>query len=133
MSLRHALSISLALAAFALAGAAAASGKTGNIANGKQKAEFNVPESETLAVFDGQLWGAATAPWTAPAKDGKDPDFFQAGADRFDGSNIAQWGKLALFRAGKKLHAFSKSTKEKPEWSIDMQAVSEYIAGMRTR
>jgi cytochrome c553 len=38
MSLRHALTISLALAAFAVTGVAAASGKTGNAANGKQKA-----------------------------------------------------------------------------------------------
>jgi cytochrome c553 len=36
MSLRHALTMSLAL--FAVAGVAAASGKTGNAANGKQKA-----------------------------------------------------------------------------------------------
>jgi cytochrome c553 len=38
MSLRHALPVFLALAAFAASGVAAAAGKAGNAANGKQKA-----------------------------------------------------------------------------------------------
>jgi cytochrome c553 len=38
MRLRHALTMSLALFAFAVTGVAAASGKAGNAANGKQKA-----------------------------------------------------------------------------------------------